>query len=95
MVWLIALETFSLAFLSCLIGFVLVSPLIVWFTEVGWRLPEAVDMGGVAFEHLKGETSLFVFLMPWSVVLGTAFLVSIFPGLRAARINPKDAMGEH
>ncbi|MDA0825016.1 MAG: ABC transporter permease [Proteobacteria bacterium] len=95
LVWLIALETFSLAFLSCLIGFVLVSPLIFWFTEVGWRLPEAVDMGGVAFEHLKGETSLFVFLMPWSVVLGTAFLVSIFPGLRAARINPKDAMGEH
>ena len=95
LVWLIALETFSLAFLSCLIGFVLVSPLIVWFTEVGWRLPEAVDMGGVAFEHLKGETSLFVFLMPWAVVLGTAFFVSIFPGLRAARINPKDAMGEH
>lgn len=95
LVLLIALETFSLAFISCLIGFVLVLPLIVWFTEVGWRLPEAIDMGGVAFEHLKGETSLYVFLMPWSVVLGTAFLVSIFPGLRAARINPKDAMGEH
>jgi len=95
LVRLITLETFMLAFISVMVGFVLVLPIIYWSSEVGMLLPEPVDMSGMEFQNLKGELSAKVFYIPMAFILATAVLISIPPGFRAARILPKDAMGSH
>jgi putative ABC transport system permease protein len=95
LVRLITLETFMLAFISVMVGFLLVLPIIYWSSEVGMLLPEPVDMSGMEFQNLKGELSAKVFYIPMAFILATAVLISIPPGFRAARILPKDAMGSH
>ncbi len=55
---LIFSETIMLTLLSLLLGILVAMPLIVWFSEVGYMYPEPMDMGGIEFQHLKGELSL-------------------------------------
>ncbi len=95
LVRLITLETTMLAVLSVLVGIILVIPVIYWFTEVGMLLPEPIEMGGIEIQHMRGEFSIRVFLYPMLFILATAILISIPPGLRAARISPKVAMSSH
>lgn len=95
LVRLITLETFMLAFISTMLGFILVAPIIYWSSAVGMLLPEPVDMSGMKFQNLRGELSAQVFWLPMAFILATAVLISIPPGIRAARILPKDAMGGH
>ena len=95
LVRLISLETFILAFISVMVGFLLVLPIIYWSAEVGLLMPAPIDMGGIVFQYIKGEMSARVFWIPMAFILGTAVLISIPPGLRAARILPKEAMGSH
>ncbi len=92
---LIFLETIFLASISIVIGFFCAVPAIAWFTQTGILLPEPMDMGGISFQHLKGEFSFFVFAAPAALILAFAAAVSIPPGLRAARILPRDALGSH
>ena len=91
---LIFLETTILAVLSCGIGFVFSVPLISWFAFVGIQMPP-MDVGGVIAESMVGEYSLFVFVAPLIIVVTSAALVSIPPGIRAARITPVAALGSH
>jgi putative ABC transport system permease protein len=91
---LIFLETTILAILSCGIGFVFSVPLISWFAFVGIQMPP-MDIGGVIAESMVGEYSLFVFVAPLIIVVTAAALVSIPPGIRAARITPVAALGSH
>ena len=95
LVRLISLETFILAFISVMVGFLLILPFVYWFAEVGMLMPAPIDMGGIKFQHMKGEMSARVFWIPMAFILGTAVLISIPPGFRAARILPKEAMGSH
>ncbi|MGK0223783.1 MAG: putative ABC transport system permease protein [Limisphaerales bacterium] len=92
---LIFIETVMLAAISVAVGFALILPVIIWFTEVGLQLSMSVDMGGVVFDTMKGEISSYVLLMPMGFMLLTAALISIPPGLRAARILPRVALGSH
>jgi ABC-type lipoprotein release transport system permease subunit len=92
---MIFLETNMLAGISVAMGFVISIPIILWFTHVGILLPEPVDMGGIQFQYMTGEFSLFVFSLPTALILGFSALVSIPPGIRAARILPRDALGSH
>ena len=89
------LETVMLAGMSVAVGLVLISPAVIWFTEVGLKLSVSVDMGGIVFDTMKGEYSLYVFLMPMGFMLLTAALISLPPGIRAARIQPRVALGSH
>jgi ABC-type lipoprotein release transport system permease subunit len=91
---LILLETTFLALMSCAVGFVFSVPLITWFAFVGIEMPP-IDVGGVIAEALLGEISLFVFVAPLLIVVVSAALVSIPPGIRAARISPVAALGSH
>ena len=91
---LIFLETIFLAITSCAIGFMFSIPLISWFAYVGIQMPQ-IDIGGVIAEHLLGEISPFVFITPLIIVVASAALVSIPPGIRAARITPIAALGSH
>ncbi|MBO6557432.1 MAG: ABC transporter permease [Pseudomonadales bacterium] len=92
---LITLETSILATISVLLGMVLIAPMVYWLSQVGFLVPEPIDMGGIEFQHMTGEFSLQVFLTPMMFMLATAILISIPPGIRAARILPKEAMGAH
>jgi len=89
---MILLETFLLAILSVLAGIILAIPLILWFANVGLTFPDPVDVGGIAFQHMTGEFSLQVFLDPMLFILSFAIVVAIFPGIRAARVLPTEAM---
>lgn len=89
---LITLETSILATFSLAIGFVLAFPVIAWFTSVGIALPQPIDMGGVSFGFLTGELSPRVMLLPMLIIYVYAILVSIPPGIRAARVPPTQAM---
>ena len=89
---MILLETTLLAFLSVVAGIILAIPIIYWFANVGFAMPEPVDVGGIAFQHMKGEFSLEVFLLPLLFILSFAIVVAILPGIRAARVLPTEAM---
>jgi ABC-type lipoprotein release transport system permease subunit len=89
---LISLETSLLAFFSLAVGLVVAFPIITWFTNVGIEMPEPIDMGGVSFGFLTGEISARVMLLPMLIVYIYAVLVSIPPGIRAARVSPTQAM---
>lgn len=92
---LIILETCTLALFSCAIGFLVTLPLIVWFTFEGIQLAQSLDIGGIAYDTLKGEFTLSVFIIPLLVIVASAAVVSIPPGIRAARITPVEALGSH
>jgi ABC-type antimicrobial peptide transport system permease subunit len=66
--------------------------MIYWFANTGFLLSEPIDMGGVMFQHMRGEFSLYVFLKPMIIIFITSMLVSLPPGFRAARMTPKNAM---
>jgi ABC-type lipoprotein release transport system permease subunit len=89
---LITLETMMLTVMSLVIGLVLAIPLIAWFTLVGIEMPQPVDIGGVSFGFMTGELSLYVMGVPMLILLAFALVVSIPPGIRAARIAPTEAM---
>lgn len=95
LVVLVLLETLMLAAMSMVVGLLLILPGIIWVTEVGFLIPEPVDMGGIQFQHMKGELSSYVFLMPMAFIFATAAFVSLLPGIRAANILPRDALGSH
>ena len=95
LVRLIFLETVILATMSVAVGLILILPIIIWFTEVGLKMDLAVDMGGVVFDTMKGEISGYVIFMPMGFMLLTAALISIPPGIRAAKILPRVALGSH
>ncbi len=89
---LIMLETSVLAAASLVIGFIIAIPVIAWFTFVGIEMPEPMDMGGVQFQYMTGDMSLPVMVKPVLVIFAYAFMVSILPGIRAARVTPTEAM---
>jgi ABC-type lipoprotein release transport system permease subunit len=66
--------------------------LITWFTLQGFPLPDPIDIGGIKFSHLLGDFSAYVFVAPMIIILTFALLVSVPPGIRAARISPTRAM---
>jgi ABC-type lipoprotein release transport system permease subunit len=89
---LIVLETLMLAGIACLLGGLLALPINLWFTVQGIALAEPMEISGIVFSHYRGQMSLYVFGFPLLVILISAFLVSLLPGIRAARIVPVDAM---
>ena len=92
LVFLITTETVILSLTSCFFGLLISYPLIAWFAGTGIPLSQPIDVGGVAFTHLKGELSLSTFMIPYFVLCSSAIMVSIPPGIRAARILPLDAL---
>ena len=92
---LIFLETIILATLSIAAGVVIVIPALYWLLTTGFNLPMPIDFGGVTFDHLTGRLSLLVLTVPALLIYAFAALVSILPGIRAARITPQQAMASH
>ena len=93
LVTLIFTETILLTLLSLFLGILVALPLVLWFSEVGYMFPEPMDMGGIEFQHLKGELSLKVLFLPMGIVFLFATLTSALPAIRASRLTPVDALG--
>ncbi len=89
---LIALESFVLAIVSCIIGIIVSLPVIYWLSIEGIPIPEPIDMGGIVFAAMLGEVSTFVLILPTAVVITSTLLVSVIPAIRAAKISPLKAL---
>ncbi len=89
---LIMLESSLLAIASCIFGLIFALPANYWLTHVGISLPEPIDMGGILFETMLGEITIFSMGLPALVVIGSTLLVSLIPSIRAARISPLQAL---
>jgi len=92
---LVTLETTLLATISVLVALLIALPVMYWMTYVGFALPEPIDMGGIAISAIRGEMSVFVFVIPFLLLISFALLISIPPGIRAAKISPTQAMRSH
>jgi len=90
--FLIVIETLLLASLSCLLGLLTVLPVNAYLVNVGFALPDPMEVSGVIMDHMKGMWGLKVFLEPALIIIGSAAVISFFPALRAARIVPVEAM---
>lgn len=89
---LILLESFLLSLSSCIVGLLFSIPANYWLITVGYTIPEPIDMGGIYFETMLGEMSWFTLGLPALVVIASTLIVSLFPGIRAARISPLKAL---
>ena len=92
---MIFIETMLLTTLSILFGLILAVPLLVFLTQIGFVLPEPIDMGGVYFHDLRGSVSVTVLAVPALIIYGFACLVTIIRGLRAWTITPIVAMSSY
>jgi len=92
---LIISESSIMALMSCILGFILSLPATYWFTYYGFSLAQPIDVGGIAFSHYRGVMSPEVYLIPAVIVLFSAILVSIPPGIRAGRLIPIKAMSSY
>jgi len=90
--FLIILESFALALISCLLGLLLSLPVCFWLASSGIPMPEPIDMGGITFDTMLGEVSWFVILLPSVVVIASTLVVSLIPAIRAAKISPLQAL---
>ncbi len=92
---LVSLESCILAIMSIIAAFFVTLPIVYWFATTGFSLAEPIDIGGILFRAFKGEISFEVFFIPSLLLLFFALVVSIPPGIRAARIAPTKAMSSH
>jgi putative ABC transport system permease protein len=58
----------------------------------GIPMPESLSYGGVDFTRMYTEINARSFYLPAISVMFSAFIVSLFPALKAARIAPAKAM---
>jgi ABC-type lipoprotein release transport system permease subunit len=88
----IVLEVLIIAGASCVVGIGL-SVLANHILSIhGLTLPTAFTYGGVEFKTMYSEVNARSLYIPGITVLVSAFLVSLFPALRAARIRAATAM---
>jgi ABC-type lipoprotein release transport system permease subunit len=67
-----------------------------WLLSVyGIQLPQPVSYGGMSFRTMHAEINARTIYIPTIVIMAAALLVSIFPALQAARVDPARAMRTH
>jgi ABC-type lipoprotein release transport system permease subunit len=89
---MILCEVAGLALLSIMLGFFLSLALNFWVSIHGIDYPSPIDIGGFRITTMYGLIYPKAFLDPAIVTFLTALFVSIFPAMRAMKINPVEAM---
>jgi len=89
---MILLEALFLSIISVVAGLVFAIPANLYFQVYGIAYPEPVSVGGIEVEAIFAEITLPLFIISALIVIVTAVLVSIIPGIRAARIVPVKAL---
>ncbi len=89
---LIILETAFLAFISIIVGMILGTATNYWLSIHGIKYPIAIEWGGFTFDRMLSVVTWQTIWEPALLTFLTAIIVSIPPGIRAARITPVKAM---
>ncbi len=90
--WQVIYEVSAITVASVLVGAVLSIIANYLLSIYGISLPQAFSYGGMEFKTMYAEVSPRSLYIPAITVLLAATLVSIFPAVRAARIEPARAM---
>lgn len=90
--WMIILETMLLGTIASAIGLAIAWPLLMHLSVQGIPIPTPVDVGGMPFDTILAKVSVATLTEPAVLVLATAFLVSLWPAARAARVTPIEAL---
>jgi putative ABC transport system permease protein len=90
---MIVVETMMLGILASIVGVLLSFPILDFLKDPGIPLPNPIDMGGMSFDAIVARVSFYTIAFPVGLVLTTAFLVSLWPAVRSARITPIAALG--
>ena len=85
---LIFMEVLFLAFFACLVGLILAFFVNLWFVKVGVAFPTSFEVGGMTFERITGEISLYTLGTPFLIVLLSCLVASIYPALKAISQDP-------
>lgn len=92
---MVVFEVAILAIFSIILGSIIGSGMNYIFSIYGISMGETITMGGIEFSKMFTEVNLRTIIIPGVTVLFTAILVSIFPAIKAARIEPAKAMRMH
>jgi ABC-type lipoprotein release transport system permease subunit len=92
---LVLIEVFFLTVIAIIVGSIgaLISNGLL--AKYGISLSESFSYGGVEFTDMRGEVNVRSFYIPTVVVLISALIVSLYPALKAARVEPARAMRMH
>ncbi len=90
--FLIIIETGALSVLGIIFGGLFGVPGNYILSIYGISYPTPIEYGGILFDKMIGMVSFKSIFLPAAVTLLTALLVSIFPAMRAARVEPVKAM---
>lgn len=93
--WQVILEVNVIAVVSLIIGACLSVLANHLLSIYGITLPQSFTYGGIEFKYMYAEVNARSLYIPAITVMLSALLVSIFPALRAARIEPVRAMRMH
>ena len=89
---LVLSETGCLVVMASFAGMLLGMGLNWYFHVHGLILPQPLSYGGITFKALHSEIVLKSVVLPWITVLISAFTVTLYPALQAARVSPARVM---
>jgi putative ABC transport system permease protein len=92
---LVIYEVFLMACIGIVIGAILSLVANYALSIHGIPMPEKFTYGGVEFSHYYSEVNGHSFYIPAITVMLAAMIISIFPALKAARIEPARALRTH
>jgi ABC-type lipoprotein release transport system permease subunit len=81
-----------MACLSVIVGAALSLLVNYLLSQQGIPMPQTFTYGGIEFTHFYSEVNARSFYIPAVTVMICAVLVSVFPAVKAARIEPARAM---
>ncbi|OGD29814.1 MAG: hypothetical protein A2Y56_14945 [Candidatus Aminicenantes bacterium RBG_13_63_10] len=96
---LIILEIYLLALMSIVLGIAVSLPLNCYLSQhqisIGGMFSQQVTFGGMDFKTFTSEVNFRSFLIPALTVFISAFLISLFPAIKAARTDPAQSLRLH
>ncbi|MDZ7343838.1 MAG: FtsX-like permease family protein [candidate division KSB1 bacterium] len=93
--WLVICEVSLLALASVVVGIGLSLVINYALSKSGIPMPTSFTYGGIEFSRMYTEINARSLYIPALTVMLSAVFVSLFPSLRAARIEPAKAMRMH
>lgn len=85
---LIFTEVLFLASLACSLGLFLAYFVNLWFVKVGYAFPTKFEVGGMEFERITGEISLYTLGAPLLIILFSCLVAAIYPAYKAISEDP-------
>ncbi len=92
---LVIYEVFLMACIGIVIGSILSLVANYALSIHGIPMPDTFTYGGIEFSHYYSEVNAHSFYIPAITVMLAAMIISIFPALKAARIEPARALRTH